>query len=206
MWHYPHFIIPMPRTLQIHCRFARYLALGAVLAIVLFLGTIPLRISSARMRSPTPTAVLTLGGEIERERQAARLAAQHRHLEVWISSGKAPSESRDIFRNAEVELDRLHINTQAVDTVTNFTTTVDQFQRNGIEHLYLVTSDFHMKRARAIAFFVLGSRGIAYTSIATQSTQTSTESTLRVVRDIVRSIFWIATGRTGSSIGIYLKP
>ena len=58
---------------------------------------------------------------------------------------------------------------RAVDTVTNFTTMVDVFEQLGIEHVYLVTSDFHMPQARTIAFLVFESRGITCTPVGVNS-------------------------------------
>jgi hypothetical protein len=86
-----------------------------------------------------------------------------------------------------------------VDTVTNFTTLVADFKRRDIHHIYLITSEFHMPRAKAIAYFVLGSRGIAFTSVTVPSKKPP-ESWLHVLRDSSRAVVWIITGRTGASL------
>ena len=51
----------------------------------------------------------------------------------------------------------------------------------------------------AIAFWVLVSRGIAYTSIPVPSNQ-SPEPCHKIFRDIARSWLWLFTDRTGSSL------
>lgn len=183
----------------------RYFVTGLAIALLLYFAAIPIRLSVARMRSPQPQAMLVLGGGVEREVAAANFAAQHLDLEVWISTGQEPAASAAIFRLAEVDQNRLTLDYRAVDTVTNFTTTVRSFQQRNITHLYIVTSDFHMRRARAIAFFVLGSRGIAYTPMAVSSAHSSEESALRTARDVGRSLLWLATGRTGARIGVFIK-
>ena len=160
---------------------------------------------------PEPQAIFVLGGGSDREEFAAKLALQHPELEVWISTGSQPEKATKIFESAGVSPARLHLDYRAVDTVTNFTTMVGVFQQRGIEHVYLLTSDFHMRRAKAIAFFVFGSRGITLTSVETNCVLTQvlsscqTESILRVLRDVLRSLFWLATRKTGASVGTKLQ-
>ncbi|CAN1212034.1 hypothetical protein TUMEXPCC7403_17645 [Tumidithrix helvetica PCC 7403] len=56
-----------------------------------------------------------------------------------------------------------------------------------------------MPRAKAIAAFVFGSRGIAVTPITVPTTNPP-ESWLRTVRDCGRSVLWITTGHSGASL------
>jgi uncharacterized SAM-binding protein YcdF (DUF218 family) len=86
-----------------------------------------------------------------------------------------------------------------VDTVTNFTSLVKEFKQRHIHHVYLITSDFHMPRSKAIANFVFGSRGIAFTPVPIPE-QKFRESRLRIIRDSGRAILWIVTGHTGASL------
>lgn len=185
--------------------FIRYVLIGLAITITIYFIAIPIRLIAAQWRSPHPQAILTLGGSAEREIAAAELARQHPELEVWVSTGENLENSIEIFKSAGIDFARLHLDWQAVDTVTNFTTTVDQLQQKHIQHIYLITSDFHMRRARAIAFLVLGSRGIAYTPVTIASTSPS-ESAAKALRDVGRSLLWLATGKTGASVGTLLKP
>ena len=106
--------------------------------------------------------------------------------------------TREIFQEAGI-LDReFYLDRRATDTVTNFTTLVADFKKRKFKHIYLITSDFHMPRAKAIAFVVLGSQGITYTPVSVAS-NTPPESQLKIVRDLGRSFLWIFTKRTGSS-------
>jgi len=167
--------------------------------LVGLLSVIPVRLAIAYHQAPRPQAILVLGGEPAREQAAAQLARYYPNLEVWVSSGEQPAKSDAIFQAAGVARQRVHLDDRASDTVTNFTTLIPTFQRQGIRHLYVVTSDFHMFRAKAIATFVLGSQGIAFTPVASASNKPP-ESLQRVLRDSGRSLLWIFTGRTGASL------
>lgn len=94
---------------------------------------------------------------------------------------------------------QLHFDFCAVDTVTNFTCNVDNFRSQNIQHIYLITSDYHLQRSLVIAAIVFGSQGIVVTPISVPSGGFPPESPLRVARDFFRSFFWILTGRTGAS-------
>ncbi|MGJ3247541.1 MAG: YdcF family protein [Elainellaceae cyanobacterium] len=171
---------------------------------LLLIPFISIRLAIAHAQFPQPQAIFTLGGGASREEFTARFAKNHPTLPIWISSGIYDYQAQTIFQAAGIPLDCLYLDRRATDTVTNFTTLVHTFQDHNIQHLYLITSDFHMPRARAIAFFVLGSHGIAYTSITVPSDQPN-ESWLKTARDIGRSLLWIVTGRTGRSMAEHLR-
>ncbi|MEG3438743.1 YdcF family protein [Pannus brasiliensis CCIBt3594] len=169
--------------------------------LTLLIGIIPVRIALAYHQAPRPLAILVLGGDSVRMNSAARLAKENPDLNVWISDfPKFYETDRAIFQEVGVEEKRIHYDFRATDTVTNFTTTVGIFTRAGIRHLYLVTSDYHMTRARAIATLVFGSRGVAITPVPVPSENHPAESIWRVSRDIIRSFLWILTGRSGASL------
>jgi uncharacterized SAM-binding protein YcdF (DUF218 family) len=167
-------------------------------AILLSLGYIPARLALAQQQAPDPSVILILGGSSDRETFAAQLAHHQPNLDIWVSSG-SPYAVR-IFREAGIPNSRLHFDCRATDTVTNFTTVVSDFKRRGIQHVYVLTSDFHMARASAIATVVFGSQGIAFTPISVPNLQPRTESRLRILRDVGRSLVWVASGRTGASL------
>lgn len=166
---------------------------------VIFLVTIPLKIAIAIHQAPLPQAILTLGGTPEREDFTAKFAQTYPYLPIWISSGSSPEEIAEIFRNVGTTEENLHIDRRAVDTVTNFTTLVKDFQKKHIQHLYLITSCFHMPRAKAIATIILGSHGIVFTPVCLHSWG-NRESKVRILRDVGRAFFWLITGHTGASL------
>ncbi|NEO98499.1 MAG: YdcF family protein [Symploca sp. SIO2E9] len=143
--------------------------------------------------------MLTLGGGIDREKFTAQFAQLYPSLEIWVSSGAPAKTARAIFRDAGVSDKRVRLDYRATDTVTNFTTLVADFKQQKIQHIYLITSAFHMPRAKTIATIVLGSQGIAFTPVSIPSKKTK-EPLIRILLDIGRGLFWIFTGHTGSSL------
>ncbi|MEP0911399.1 YdcF family protein [Leptolyngbya sp. GB1-A1] len=180
-------------------RFRRYGAGILAGAVLLALTVIPVRLAIAMHQAPRPQAIFTLGGDPSREAAAAELARHYPSLDVWVSTGETRQKSQAIFRAANIPDDRLHLDYRAVDTVTNFTMLVSDFKQRQIQHVYVVTSDFHMPRAKAIATIVLGSRGITFTPVVVPSDRPA-ESSARVLRDVGRSILWMMTGRTGTTL------
>ena len=178
----------------------KYWQLGSVILAIVLLSIIPMRLARAYQQVPAPQAILTLGGGTQREETAAKLAQSHPSMDVWVSSGSLlPREAYPLFQEFGIAKNRLHLDYSASDTVTNFTTLVKNFEQSNIQHVYIVTSDFHMPRAKAIATIVLGSRGIAFTPISIPSDRPQ-ESTLKILRDSGRSLFLILTGLTGASL------
>ena len=78
----------------------------------------------------------------------AKFALNYPELPIWVSSGSNPEFAEWVFSEAGIESDRVHLDYRAVDTVTNFTTLVDELKAQGIESVYLITSDDHMRRAQ----------------------------------------------------------
>lgn len=168
----------------------KYLFLLSVVATSLCVGFKP-----ASKVTPNPEALLVLGGHEERERYAAQLAQKHPELPIWLSSGSPQEYAQRIFANAGIKRDRLHFDYSASDTVTNFTTLVDDLEAQGIDSVYLVTSENHMQRAKIIGEIVLGSRGIDFQPISVPS-ENPPEPIEKTVRDGARAFFWLLTGRT----------
>lgn len=176
-----------------------YSLITTVVAFCAAVSAVEFRLSKAQQLSPAPKGILVLGGGNTRETAAAAFAMQHPNLKIWVSSGLLPPQANEVFLSEGVSLSRVKLDYRATDTVTNFTTLAFTLRSEGINHVYLVTSDFHMRRAKAIAFWVLGSHGIAYTSISVPSTQTQ-EPIHKVARDVARSWLWLLTGHTGATL------
>ncbi|ELS03112.1 hypothetical protein Xen7305DRAFT_00028320 [Xenococcus sp. PCC 7305] len=142
-----------------------------------------------------PDAVLVLGGHEEREKFAAELGKRYPHLDIWVSGGSPQDYVKRIFATRGIKGDRLHLDYRASDTVTNFTTLVDELEAQGIDSVYLITSENHMTRARIIGEIVFGSRGIVLKPLAVPSSYPP-EPIEKSVRDCARSILWLATGNS----------
>ncbi|MBD2102618.1 YdcF family protein [Leptolyngbya sp. FACHB-261] len=172
-------------------------------AVLALASVIPIRLAIAAHQAPKPEAVLVLGGGTGREEFAAQFGLNHPSLDIWVSGGRYP-EGPKIFRQAGIDKKRVHFDWYAVDTISNFTLSVDDFERRRIQHLYLITSEEHMPRAKVIATLILGSRGITFTPVTIPSNQ-APGPWLSIGRDSVRALFWIATGRSGAGLTRLLK-
>jgi uncharacterized SAM-binding protein YcdF (DUF218 family) len=145
---------------------------------------------------PPPQLILVLGGDVARERRAAELAAG-RGLPVLVSGGSNPEyaqwlfEQRQGLRPGQVQLDY-----RARDTLSNFTSLVDDLRQARIRHALLVTSSDHMDRALLVGRIVAGSRGIALTPVAVGcGDQCLPEGRRKVWGDGLRAALWVVTGR-----------
>lgn len=177
--------------------------------LLLFLGLstlcsiIPLRLAISLHQAPQPEAILVLEGSPDRIKFAAQFSRSHPNLPIWISGNPGGfSFNQTIFRQAGVPEQQVYYDFCATDTVTNFTCNADTLAARKIRHIYVITSDYHMPRSLAIAAIVLGSRGIFVTPVPVASERSTIESPLRTLRDCLRSIVWILTGRTGASLRI----
>jgi uncharacterized SAM-binding protein YcdF (DUF218 family) len=149
-----------------------------------------------KARISRPQIIFVLGGDQQREKDAAQLALYNPDLPIWVSSGSPGNYVRKIFRHAGVNLNRLHLDNQAEDTLENFTTLVDQFKARKINNVYLVTSSSHMTRAYLIGEIVFGSRGIVMRPVFVQ-TNDKGDYPIKSIRDALRAIWWLSTGSTG---------
>ena len=172
------------------------------LALLLSITAVLLWFSYLQIKSilVKPEAIFVLGGHENRERFAAQFAQQHPELDIWVSSGSPEEYAEKIFAKAGIAGDRLHLDYQAIDTVTNFTTLVDELKNQGIDSAYLITSEDHMRRARIIGEIVFGSRGIVLTPISVPSDHKA-ESIHKSIRDGARALLWLTTGSTGATLG-----
>ncbi len=171
-------------------------ALALVLTVL-----IAVKLQYARHQAPTPQMIFVLEGDTRRVEFAARFARTQPQLPIWISGnpGNEPL-NRQIFQQAGIASTRVHYEFCASDTVTHFSCNAQDFARKQIQHIYLVTSDSHMPRAKAIATLIFGSEGIAFTPVVVPTDPLEPERLFRVLRDCVRSLVWIVTGRTGASL------
>ncbi|MFM7086002.1 MAG: YdcF family protein [Cyanobium sp.] len=140
--------------------------------------------------------ILVLGGDVERERMAARLAREDA-LPVLVSSGSNPEYARWLFQEQEgLPASRLRLDYRAIDTVSNFTSLVDELERSRIHHALLVTSSDHMPRALLVGRIVAGSRGIHLTPVGVScGSRCKPEGRRRIWGDGLRAMVWVVSGR-----------
>ena len=144
---------------------------------------------------PPPQMILVLGGDVERERVAADLAARD-GLPVLVSGGSNPEYAHWLFGRQGLDHGRVQLDYRATDTLTNFTSIVDELKRAKVRHVLLVTSSDHMQRAMLVGRVVAGSRGIGLTPVEVPCGDRCTpEGWRKVWGDGARAALWVLTGR-----------
>lgn len=142
-----------------------------------------------------PQLILVLGGDIDREKLAGRLA--HRDgLPLLVSGGSNPEYAQWLFSQEGLDRRQFRLDYRARDTLGNFTTVVDDLRRRGIRHVLLVTSSDHMDRALLVGRIVAGSRGIRLTPVPVPcGDRCLPEGRRKVWGDGLRAAAWVVTGR-----------
>ncbi|MFM7265440.1 MAG: YdcF family protein [Cyanobium sp.] len=145
---------------------------------------------------PPPQMILVLGGDKDREITAAQLA-RLRGLPVVVSGGTNPEYAHWLFeQRAGLPQGQVQLDYRARDTLSNFTSLVDDLRRARIRHALLVTSSDHMPRALLVGRIVAGSRGIHLTPVAVScGSLCVVEGRRRVWGDGVRAALWVLSGR-----------
>ncbi len=139
--------------------------------------------------------ILVLGGDVAREQRAADLAARQ-GLPVVVSGGSNPEYAHWLFGRRGLDQGRVQLDYRATDTLTNFTSVVDELRRARVRHVLLVTSSDHMNRALLVGRMVAGSRGITLTPVAVPcGTRCLPEGRRKVWGDGLRAALWVLTGR-----------
>ena len=149
----------------------------------------------ALLNRSAPQMVLVLGGDVDRERMGARLARQL-DLPLLVSGGSNPEYASWLLQAERLDPERVTLDYRARDTLSNFTSLVDELRSEGIQHVLLVTSDDHLARSMAVGQVVAGSRGIHLTGVPVAcSPDCVQEGRLKLISDWVRALAWVVTGR-----------
>lgn len=144
---------------------------------------------------PPPQLILVLGGDAAREQVAARLASAD-GLPVLVSSGSNPEYARWLFERQGLAAGQVQLDYRAHDTLTNFTSLVDELRQAQVRHVLLVTSSDHMERAMLIGRIVAGSRGITLTPVPVPcGDRCHQEQAGKVWGDGFRAVVWVLSGR-----------
>lgn len=145
---------------------------------------------------PTAQMILVLGGDVAREREAAALAAR-RGLPVVVSGGSNPEYAHWLFEQRQgLPSHQVQLDYRARDTLSNFTSLVDDLRQARIRHALLVTSSDHMDRALLVGRIVAGSRGIHLTPVPVSCADLcQPEGRRKVWGDGLRAAVWVLSGR-----------
>lgn len=144
---------------------------------------------------PPAQVILVLGGDLEREHHAAELARQ-RGLPVVVSGGSNPEYAHWLFEQDQgLPSRQVRLDYRATDTLSNFTTLVDDLRQARVRHALLVTSSDHMDRALLVGRIVAGSRGIHLTPEPVDcADQCVAERRRKVWGDGLRALLWVVSG------------
>jgi len=145
---------------------------------------------------PPPQMILVLGGDADREAAAARLARSD-GLPVVVTGGTNPEYAQWLFQQKEgLPSRQVHLDYRARDTVSNFTSLVDDLRQARIRHALLVTSTDHMQRALLVGRIVAGSRGIHLTPVPVPCGDLCVvEGRRRLWGDGARAALWVISGQ-----------
>jgi uncharacterized SAM-binding protein YcdF (DUF218 family) len=134
--------------------------------------------------------ILHLGGNLQRAHTAATLAQVFPDAKVVVSSelGDFPS----IYASYNIAPERITVNMEAWDTVTNFTHTYKLLRSMGCSRLFVVTDQFHTYRSSAIALAVWGNRVPIYICPHGHSINKTDEGYTQW--NFARALLWRLTG------------
>jgi hypothetical protein len=177
-------------TLTSRCRQVKRLSqiglavlLGWGLAIALTLGLNALH--------PLDT-VLVLGGSIQREVHAARLAKQFPELPILISGGSHPICVQSVFEPVAAPTQQVWLEGCANSTFDNFRFSLRTLRQWRGHKVKLLTSQTHLPRAQWLAQIMLGSHGLWVETevVAERGVPGNRESFGKTMLDVVRALGW----------------
>ncbi len=174
----------------------------AILSLLIWLiGAGPLKpYRKAVLNKNSPELILVLGGDVDRERVGLDIA-NDLNLPLLLSGGSNPEHAKWLVKKSGIPLNRVTLDYRAKDTLTNFTSIVDELVLKQISHALLITSEDHLPRAAAVGNIVAGSRGIKLTTIPVSCfPECKKESIQKNFFDLVRAITWVATGKDPKEI------
>ena len=100
-----------------------------------------------------------------------------------------------LFGRQGLDDGRVQLDYRATDTLSNFTSVVDELKRAQVRHVLLVTSSDHMDRALLVGRVVAGSRGISLTPVPVPCGERCLpEGRSKVWGDGARAVLWVLTG------------
>ncbi len=149
----------------------------------------------AILNNQSPKLILVLGGDVDREKLGLQIANEL-NLPIIISGGSNPEYSEWLIQKEGLSIDQVRRDYRAKDTLSNFTSLVDELSNEGINHALLITSEDHINRAMSIGNIVAGSRGIKLTSISVPCAELCKKETQKKQYfDLVRAITWVLIGK-----------
>ena len=134
--------------------------------------------------------ILQLGGNPARSETGIELAKAYPDAKVVISTGEHSCLQR--YTDAGIDPERVIIDDEAWDTVTNLTHTYKLLKKMNCKSVYVVTDMFHTYRANLITMAVWGCRVPFY--MAPYGTTRQPKDATYAPGDFLRALLWRLTG------------
>ena len=135
-----------------------------------------------------------LGGDVDREKLGLNIANKLQ-MPIIISGGSNPEYSDWLIAKIGISSSLVRRDYRAKDTLTNFTSIVDELAQEKVNHILLITSNYHINRAKIVGEIITGSRGIRLTSLSIPCTSyCEKENETKIRFDYLRAIVWITIG------------
>ena len=134
--------------------------------------------------------ILQLGGNPARSETGIELAKAYPDAKVVISTGE--SVCQQMYMDACIDRERLIIDDEAWDTVTNLTHTYKLLKKMNCKSVYVVTDLFHSYRANLITMAVWGCRIPFY--MVPYGTVRRPKDVTYAQGDFLRALLWRLTG------------
>ena len=174
------------------------------LAILIFFSTFIgyrhlLPFLKSQFNNQQPQVILVLGGDIDREVAGIKIAKEL-NIPLIVSGGSNSQFSDWLIKEEGISEDLVKRDYRAKDTLTNFTSIIDDLNEEDITHILLITSKYHIARAKVVGGMIASSRGIRLTSLSIPcksfcSVKEQKESVKKKYVDFLRSIIWVVTGK-----------
>jgi uncharacterized SAM-binding protein YcdF (DUF218 family) len=162
--------------------------LGAILGSFLLNIAVKLPINSSK----PVDAVLVLGGSVQREIRAARLANRYPDIPILIAHGSDDPCILSVFQEEGARLEKVWLEKCSESTFDNFFFSIPILRRWKVHKIKLVTSGTHVQRAKLMGKILLGTQGIAVEmdTVKEKGVPGNRESKLKTTLDVTRSIMW----------------
>ena len=149
----------------------------------------------ASINKKNPELILVLGGDVRREKEGIKISKKL-GIPLLISGGSNPEYAEWLIEKEGIDRNNVKLDYRAKDTLSNFTSIIEDLIDNDISHLLMITSEEHFQRANLIGKMIMGSKGIKLTSLSLDChIECKKESYRKQVLDSIRAISWISIGK-----------
>tara|TARA_Y100001968_G_C19377023_1_gene728211 strand:- start:495 stop:1064 length:570 start_codon:yes stop_codon:yes gene_type:complete len=170
------------------------IASGSLIFYSITIGPVNPYIKAATNKK-SPELIVVLGGDIRREKAGIRISKEI-GIPLLISGGSNREYAEWLIQKEGLAAHQVKLDYRAKDTLSNFTSIVDDLSNQEISHILMITSEEHFQRASIIGNIIIGSRGIKLTSLSLDChVECKKESYQKQLLDSIRALAWISTGK-----------